>query len=249
MTVDQSEVSQGKHTLRATPPPKPLEPESKSELEESELESEICEAETTGEQEIMPPYALRSRGPVEDQPNDYRETGVLSILTVPVVCLVASTIILPLLGDGPHWDDLLKDVYEIVENWPEYVFHYNNFIALNAGNSIRHQHLWFLSALFQQILVAIPLLYINNRWPKYGKIITVMLIMAGVVSHIINTNVYKDHAMFGYSTDLRKLLNYYNHNYSKPYYTHLSSFFTGFLFGCFLLEKKEIKYSRPNVCN
>ncbi|XP_067132223.1 uncharacterized protein [Centruroides vittatus] len=126
-------------------------------------------------------------------------------LTVPVLCLVGATIILPLLGDGPHWDDLLNDVHKIVENWPKYVFHYNNFIEHNAGNSIELVHLWFISALFQQIIVAIPLLYINNRWPKFGKIITVMLIITGVVSHIINTNVYKNHTMFGYSSNFRKI--------------------------------------------
>ncbi|XP_023211489.1 uncharacterized protein LOC111614348 [Centruroides sculpturatus] len=168
-------------------------------------------------------------------------------LTVPVFCLVAATIILPLLGDGPHWNDLLSDVHEIVENWPKYVFHYNNFIEYNAPNSLKLEHLWFLSALFQQILVAIPLLYINNRWPKYGKIIMVMLIVAGAVSHVINTNVYKDHTMFGYSMDYRKVVNYLNHNYWKPYYSHLSSFFTGFLFGCFLLKKGEIKFTRVRL--
>ncbi|XP_067134913.1 nose resistant to fluoxetine protein 6-like [Centruroides vittatus] len=162
--------------------------------------------------------------------------------TVPVSCLLAATIILPLLGDGPHWNDLLSDVHEIVENWPKHVFYYINFIEYNDGNSIRLQHLWFISALFQQILVAVPLLFINNRWPKYGKIITVMLIVAGVVSHIINTIVYKDHTMFGYSFLYTKIVNYMNHNYFKPYYAHLNSFFTGFLFGCFLSKKKEIKF-------
>ncbi|XP_067132185.1 nose resistant to fluoxetine protein 6-like [Centruroides vittatus] len=84
-------------------------------------------------------------------------------LSVPVVCLVAATIILPLLGDGPHWDDLLNDVHKIVENWPKYVFHYNNFIEHNAGISFELDYLWFICVMFQQILVAIPLLYINNR--------------------------------------------------------------------------------------
>ncbi|XP_067126915.1 uncharacterized protein [Centruroides vittatus] len=123
-------------------------------------------------------------------------------LTVPVICLIAATIILPLLGDGPHWNDLLSDVHENVKNWPKYIFYYTNFIEHNDTISIRFQHLWFISALFQLILVAIPLLYINNRWPKYGKIITVMLIAAGVVSHVINTIVYKNHTMFGYSIDI-----------------------------------------------
>ncbi|XP_067132186.1 uncharacterized protein [Centruroides vittatus] len=137
-------------------------------------------------------------------------------LTVPVVCLVAATIILPLLCDGPHCNNLLNNVHEIVENWPKYVFHYNNFIEHNAGNSIELDHLWFISALFQQILVAIPLLYINNRWPKFGKIITVMLIVAGVVSHIINTNVYKDHTMHGYSTDLRSIVGFQGSQWGSP---------------------------------
>ncbi|XP_023229924.1 nose resistant to fluoxetine protein 6-like [Centruroides sculpturatus] len=163
-------------------------------------------------------------------------------LTVPVVCFVAATIILPLLGDGPHWNDLLNDVHEIVENWRKYVFHYSNFIEYNAVNANKLEHLWFISALYQQILVAIPLLYINNRWPKYGKIITVMLIVAGVVSHITDTIIYKDHTMFGYSIDAIKHANYSTRNYWKPYYSHLNSFFTGFLFGCFLSKKKEIKF-------
>ncbi|XP_023242504.1 O-acyltransferase like protein-like [Centruroides sculpturatus] len=177
----------------------------------------------------------------------YSTSQIICLLTVPVFCLVAATNILPLLGDGPHWNDLLSDVHEIVQNWPKYVFHYNNFIEQIAPNSIKLEHLWFISALFQQTLVAIPLLYINNRWPKYGKIITVMLIVAGVASHVINTNVYKDHTMFGYSADYRKLLNYLKQNYIKPYYAHLSSFFTGFLFGCFLLKKGEIKFARKTL--
>ncbi|XP_067126913.1 nose resistant to fluoxetine protein 6-like [Centruroides vittatus] len=163
-------------------------------------------------------------------------------LMVAVLCLIAATIILPLLGDGPHWNDLLSDVHEIVKNWPEYIFRYNNFIKYNDAFAHKFQHLWFISALFQLILVAIPLLYINNRWPKYGKIISVMLIAAGVVSHVINTIVYKNYTMFGYSVDFRKLMNYYYYNYCEPYYSHLNSFFTGFLFGCFLSKKKEIKF-------
>ncbi|XP_023242505.1 nose resistant to fluoxetine protein 6-like [Centruroides sculpturatus] len=173
----------------------------------------------------------------------FRRKSIVHLeLTVPVLCLLAATIILPLLGDGPHWNDLLSEVHEIVENWPKYVFHYSNFIEYNAGNSIRHQHIWFINALIQLILVAIPLLYVNNRWPKCGKTITVMLIMAGIVSHIINTIVYQDHTMFGYSFLYTKIVNYMNHNYLKPYYSHLNSFYTGFLIGCFLSKKKEIKF-------
>ncbi|XP_023229931.1 O-acyltransferase like protein-like [Centruroides sculpturatus] len=74
-----------------------------------------------------------------------------------------------------------------------------------------------------------------------------MLIVAGVVSHVVNTNVYKDHTMFGYSLDYRKFLNYVNQNYFKPYYAHLSSFFTGFLFGSFLSKKGEIKFARKTL--
>ncbi|XP_067123999.1 nose resistant to fluoxetine protein 6-like [Centruroides vittatus] len=174
-------------------------------------------------------------------------TKKINRLSVPVFCLVAATIILPLLSDGPHWNDVLNGVHEIAENWSKYVFHYNNFIEYKLEKIITLQHLWFISALFQQILVAIPLLYINNRWPNYGKIITVMLIVAGVVSHVVNTIVYKDHTMFGYSVLYTKYENYLNHNYFKPYYTHLNSFFTGFLFGCFLLKKKEMKFGHKTL--
>ncbi|XP_023242500.1 uncharacterized protein LOC111640696 [Centruroides sculpturatus] len=101
-------------------------------------------------------------------------------LTVPVFCLVAATIILPLLGDGPHWNDLLNDVDEIVENWPKYAFHYTNFIEHTTGSSIILNHLWFISALIQQILVAIPLLYINNSplMPLYTNLKSIRLFSA-----------------------------------------------------------------------
>ncbi|XP_023217235.1 nose resistant to fluoxetine protein 6-like [Centruroides sculpturatus] len=160
-------------------------------------------------------------------------------LTLPVLCVLAIMIVLPHFGDGPLWNKIVKKARYTEENWFRFVSHTDNF---GRKDIEENSHLWFISVLAQQSFPAVALLYLRNRWARIGNILTVFLIVAGMVSHIAQLLISDDIIILGFGFNAQKVKNYFLYNASKPYYSHLSSFFLGFFFGYLLLEKKEIKF-------
>ncbi|XP_067138035.1 nose resistant to fluoxetine protein 6-like [Centruroides vittatus] len=160
-------------------------------------------------------------------------------LTLPVLCVLAIMIILPHFGDGPLWNKIVSKAQYTEKNWFRFALHTDNF---GRQDIEENGHLWFISVLAQQSFPAVALLYLRNRWARIGNILTVLLIVAGVVSHIAQLFISKDIIILGFGFNAQKMKNYFLYNASKPYYSHLSSFFLGFFFGYLLLEKKEIKF-------
>ncbi|XP_023217244.1 uncharacterized protein LOC111619705 [Centruroides sculpturatus] len=118
-------------------------------------------------------------------------------LTLPALCILAITIVLPHFGDGPRWDEILRKARYTEENWLNYALHTQNFMQDDNVNL----YLWFLSVLCQQSILAALLLFVYNRWTKIGHIFTVFLILAGVVCHVAQLLISKDVTMIGYGMD------------------------------------------------
>ncbi|XP_067126923.1 uncharacterized protein [Centruroides vittatus] len=85
-------------------------------------------------------------------------------LTLPVLCIIATMIILPLLGDGPHWEDVKREAEFAEQHWWEFAFH--THIYMNYPyNSLTH--LWFMGDLMQLTVITAPLLFVCDSWQHW----------------------------------------------------------------------------------
>lgn len=169
-------------------------------------------------------------------------------LTLPVLCILAFMIILPLLGDGPHWEYIKNQAKNTEKYWWIFIFHIQNFYFSFESPKIL-AHLWFLSVLMQLSIITFFLLIIRDRWPRIEIILLNILILAGISSQISVTMIKKLNVMFGISIKLKKIEEYYGFFYSKPYNIHLSSYCMGLLIGNVFLNGRELKFRKNlRVC-
>ncbi|XP_023210847.1 nose resistant to fluoxetine protein 6-like [Centruroides sculpturatus] len=162
-------------------------------------------------------------------------------LTLPVLCVLATMIILPLLGDGPHWEYVKREAEFAEQHWWEFAFH--THVYVNYPHKVLF-HLWFISDLLQLTIITAPLLFVYDRWPKHGKFVIFMLLMVGITSHVTYMVMTDSFLFIGYSFDREKVYTYMFNNHSRPYYSHLTSYCTGLLIGNFLANKMEIKFKK-----
>ncbi|XP_067132752.1 nose resistant to fluoxetine protein 6-like [Centruroides vittatus] len=162
-------------------------------------------------------------------------------LTLPVLCVMATTIILPLLGDGPHWEEVKRHAEFAERHWWEFAIHIQTY-TIYTHNFF--SHLWFMSVLMQLTIIAAPLLFLCDRWPKRGLFVIYMLIIVGITSHVTYMVTTDNYNFVGYSFDREKFFTYIGNNYQKPYYSHLTSYCTGLLIGNILSNKRELKLKK-----
>ncbi|XP_023218910.1 nose resistant to fluoxetine protein 6-like [Centruroides sculpturatus] len=165
-------------------------------------------------------------------------------LTFPLLCVLAFFIILPLAGEGPHWDLVYREAESAEVHWWRYILHIQNLYNMPLDFFI---HLWFVNALMQLTIITVPLLYIYDRWPKLGSAILGILMVAGVISHVCQSLITKYVTIVGLSINLEKLENLFLHIYEKPYFTHLSSYCLGLLMGYVLSKKKQVNLRKMIV--
>ncbi|XP_023237682.1 nose resistant to fluoxetine protein 6-like [Centruroides sculpturatus] len=162
-------------------------------------------------------------------------------LTLPVLCVVATMIILPLSGDGPHWEYTKREAEFAERHWWAFAIHIQTYMGY-PYNFLNH--LWFMSNLMQLTIITAPLLFVCDRWPKHGLLLIFMLVIVGIASYVTNTLMSDIFPFFGYSVDREKFYSYVHNNYQRPYYSHLSSYCTGLLIGIILSNKVELKIKK-----
>ncbi|XP_067132754.1 nose resistant to fluoxetine protein 6-like [Centruroides vittatus] len=162
-------------------------------------------------------------------------------LTLPVLCVMATTIILPLLGDGPHWEEVKRHAEFAERHWWEFTIHIHTY-TIYTHNFL--SHLWFMSVLMQLTIIAAPLLFLCDRWPKHGLFVIIMLVIVGITSHVTYMVTTGNFVFIGYSFDKENLYSYLAFNYQRPYYSHLCSYCTGLLIGNILSNKLQLKIKK-----
>ncbi|XP_067144671.1 uncharacterized protein, partial [Centruroides vittatus] len=80
-------------------------------------------------------------------------------LTVPLLYVLAFFIILPLCGEGPHWDVVNEEARKTEQYWWRHILHIQNLYNMPLDFFI---HIWFVNALMQLTVITVPLLYIHD---------------------------------------------------------------------------------------
>ncbi|XP_067126908.1 uncharacterized protein [Centruroides vittatus] len=91
-------------------------------------------------------------------------------LTLPVLCVLATIIILPILGDGPHWESVKREVEFVEQNWWKIAIHIQTYTDYPLNFT---HYLWFMSNLMQLTILTVPLLFVCDRrkvWPLVKKL-------------------------------------------------------------------------------
>ncbi|XP_023211197.1 nose resistant to fluoxetine protein 6-like [Centruroides sculpturatus] len=162
--------------------------------------------------------------------------------TFPVIFVLGFAILLPLLGDGPHWHRVIDQAEYLENNWWKYITHVHIYIAFEQKKFFNV--IWFMSVLLQLSIIASLLLYVKDRWPRSGSLVIVLLMLTGIITHAVDVLSNRYYAMFGVPAVSEKTHKYVRHHYSKPYYSHLSTFCFGALIGDILNKKKEITFGK-----
>ncbi|XP_023231144.1 uncharacterized protein LOC111631171 [Centruroides sculpturatus] len=81
-------------------------------------------------------------------------------LTFPLLCVLAFFIILPLCGEGPHWDLVNKEARKAEQYWWRHILHIQNLYNMPLDFFI---HMWYVDALMQLNVITVLLLYIHDR--------------------------------------------------------------------------------------
>ncbi|XP_023227567.1 uncharacterized protein LOC111628077 [Centruroides sculpturatus] len=88
------------------------------------------------------------------------ETFFFIRLTLPVLCILATIIILPILGDGPHWKSVKREVEFVEQNWWKIAIHIQTYTDYPLNFT---HYLWFMSNLMQLTILTVPLLFVCDR--------------------------------------------------------------------------------------
>ncbi|XP_023219907.1 nose resistant to fluoxetine protein 6-like [Centruroides sculpturatus] len=81
--------------------------------------------------------------------------------TLPIFFVLGFAILLPLLGEGPHWDIIISQAKHMENEWWKYITHIH--IYLIGGSTVFIDIIWFMSVLVQLSILMSLLLYIVDR--------------------------------------------------------------------------------------
>ncbi|XP_023239301.1 nose resistant to fluoxetine protein 6-like [Centruroides sculpturatus] len=86
--------------------------------------------------------------------------------TLPIFFVLGFVILLPLLGEGPHWDYVISQGKHIENKWWKYITHIHIYSL--AGSTEFFNVIWFISALLQlSILMSLLLYIVDSIGPKH----------------------------------------------------------------------------------
>ncbi|XP_023214144.1 uncharacterized protein LOC111617033 [Centruroides sculpturatus] len=162
--------------------------------------------------------------------------------SLPVFFVLGFAILLPLLGDGPHWHVVVHQAEYLENNWWKYITHVHIYTEFEQQKFLNVT--WFMSVLLQLSIITSLLMYIKDRWPRSGNLVIVLLMLTGIITHAVDVLSNRYYAMFGVPAVSEKTFKYIRHHYNKPYYSHLSTFCFGALIGDILNKKKEITFEK-----
>ncbi|XP_023241099.1 nose resistant to fluoxetine protein 6-like [Centruroides sculpturatus] len=162
--------------------------------------------------------------------------------TLPIFFVLGFLILLPLLGEGPHWDVVISQAKLLESKWWKYISHIHIYSIgeLTEGFNV----LWFISALLQLSILMSLLLCIVDRWPRFGRLAIIVLMLTGIMMYIVDVVSNRYYVMLGIPAASEKSYKYMLYNYFKPYYSHLGTYCFGALIGDILRNKKKIPFGK-----
>ncbi|XP_023212823.1 nose resistant to fluoxetine protein 6-like [Centruroides sculpturatus] len=134
--------------------------------------------------------------------------------TLPIFFALGTAILLPLLGEGPHWDVVINQGKHLESEWWQYVTHIHIYTTVGSTEFI--DVIWFLSALLQLTILMSLLLCIVDRWPRFGRLAIIVIMLTGIMMYIVDVVSYRYYMMLGTPAAFEKSLKYIVYNYLKP---------------------------------
>ncbi|XP_067123544.1 nose resistant to fluoxetine protein 6-like [Centruroides vittatus] len=165
--------------------------------------------------------------------------------TLPIFFFLGSAILLPLLGEGPHWNYVIRQGKHLENEWWRYISHIHIYFL---GESMEFFNvIWFISALLQLFILMSLLLCIVDRWPRFGRLAIIVLMLTRIIMYIVDVVSKRYYTMFGIPAISEETYKYVAYNYCKPYYSHLGTYCFGALIGDILRKKKQVTFGKITV--
>ncbi|KAJ9601024.1 hypothetical protein L9F63_000862 [Diploptera punctata] len=149
------------------------------------------------------------------------------------------------LGSGPLWNSqmgLNRDY--CIENWWTNLLYINNYI--NIDRMCMNQT-WYLAVDMQLFWLSPLLLYPLARWPKIGKLIIGITMIASVIIPLAITIAQNLTAIMLYNKDLEMVGEVYTYIYSRTY-TRAGPYIIGITLGYLLHVLKGKTVTIPKIC-
>ncbi|GFW82418.1 nose resistant to fluoxetine protein 6 [Trichonephila clavipes] len=168
-----------------------------------------------------------------------------SRFTLSHILVISAMLCLPLLGNGPIWDDVVTPIVQNCrERWWLNVFALNNFWE---SDTTCLSHTWLLSCLFHMVLISPILLFILSRSTTVGIFVNCIIIMGSCVAI----------AMVTLMNDLPPAPAFYFLSFVNvkiiwqklfiQAYDHISPFCIGILLGFFFNRYDKMKLKKTTV--
>ncbi|KAL3204220.1 hypothetical protein MRX96_041312 [Rhipicephalus microplus] len=139
------------------------------------------------------------------------------------------------MGDGPLWMDIITP-YESTcrENWWMNLIYIQNFINTKKA-CLRHT--WYSAVDFQLYCIAPIFIYLLYRWPRVGKMVCGVLVVASASFTTVYTALHGMESVPG-------VYDYMEDVYIKPYF-RISTYLAGILLGnCIVANKESISTTK-----
>ncbi|XP_023241100.1 nose resistant to fluoxetine protein 6-like [Centruroides sculpturatus] len=91
------------------------------------------------------------------------------------------------------------------------------------------------------------LLYIVDRWPRFGRLVIIVLMLTGIIMYIVDVVSNRYYVIFGIPAASEETYKYFADNYCKPYYSHLGIYCFGALIGDILRNKKKVTFGKITI--
>lgn len=151
-------------------------------------------------------------------------------LTLPMLLVVLTTFLLPLLADGPADQELFaREIQSCIERWWTVLVHTNNLSPLHQTCL---SHLWFVSTEIQiSFIVALPLALLLIRYPRAS--LTIAALLAIFFSILTTLRTYFWNLLFAVTTgtnDGLRVFQTLEYVYFRPL-THVATYMCGIICG------------------
>ncbi|XP_076359441.1 nose resistant to fluoxetine protein 6-like isoform X2 [Tachypleus tridentatus] len=153
--------------------------------------------------------------------------------------VVALTILFPLVGGGPVWSEILDPlITNCRERWWTNLLFVNNFVVSAEYRCLEHS--WYVSCEAQLLLVAVGVLLLIKRLPRFGVLVIIGLIILCITITAVLTVYYvlPPTVLFA-QADLRQRLQFEDIMYHKPY-IHLGAYCVGMYLGYAIAKRSHI---------
>ncbi|GFS99241.1 hypothetical protein NPIL_638841 [Nephila pilipes] len=168
-----------------------------------------------------------------------------SRFTLSHILVISAVLCLPILGNGPIWDDVVTPTLRNCrERWWLNIFAINNFWA---SDTTCLPHTWLLSCLFHMVLISPILLFILSRSTTVGIFVNLMIIMGSSVAI----------AMVTLMNDLPPAPAFYFLSFVNikiiwqklfiQAYDHIAPFCLGILLGFFISRNAKVTLKKTTV--